>query len=176
MTPGLQVATTQRLILRRLTLDDAAFILELVNEPGWLRFIGDRNARDLEGARAYLERGPMSLYPKLGFGFYRVELGVDGTPVGICGLIKRDALEDVDIGFALLERHAGHGYAYEAAAETVRHAREDLGLKRLAAITNTDNLRSIALLEKLGMRFERMFRLPGDESDVRLFGMELQAP
>ena len=173
VTPGLQIASTDRLIIRRLTLDDAAFILELVNEPGWLRFIGDRNVHSLDDARGYLERGPMSLYPKFGFGFYRLETKPGGVPVGICGLIKREALEDVDIGFALLARHAGLGYALEAAKETVRHAREDLGLKRLAAITNPDNTRSIALLEKLGMRFERMFRLPADENDVRLFGMEL---
>jgi RimJ/RimL family protein N-acetyltransferase len=170
---GAVVRRSERLVLRRLVPEDAAFVMELVNEPGWLRFIGDRHVHSLEDARGYLERGPLTLYERLGFGFYRVEIGASGTVVGICGLIKRDALEDVDIGFALLARHAGHGYAFEAAAETLRHAREDLGLKRLAAITNPDNVRSIALLEKLGMRFERMIRLPGEESDIRLFGMEL---
>ena len=170
---GVRVCDTARLVLRRLTLEDAAFILELVNEPGWLRWIGDRNVHSLEDARGYLERGPLRLYDTLGFGFYRVELKADGTPIGICGLIKRNGLDDVDIGFALLERHAGNGYACEAAAAAVRHAREDAGLGRLVAITSLDNARSIALLEKLGMRFERLIRLPDGTEDLRLFGMEL---
>jgi RimJ/RimL family protein N-acetyltransferase len=167
------VLRTERLVLRRFVPDDAAFILEHLNEPAWLRFIGDRNVHSLEAARGYIERGPMMMYARRGFGLYRVELGATGEVLGMCGLIKRDALEDVDIGFSLLARHAGKGYAFEAAAGTVRHAREDLRLRRLAAIVNADNIRSIALLEKLGMCFERMIRLPGEDVDIRLYGMEL---
>jgi [ribosomal protein S5]-alanine N-acetyltransferase len=173
--PGRLVGRTARLVLRHFTLDDAAFILELVNEPDWLRFIGDRDVHTLEQARTYLERGPMSLYDKFGFGFYRVELAADGTPVGMCGLIQREVLDGVDIGFALLERHERCGYGHEAAAEVVRQAREDHGLDRLLAITNLDNARSIALLEKLGMHYERDLRLPGEDADVRLYAMELGA-
>jgi RimJ/RimL family protein N-acetyltransferase len=170
------VAATERLVLRRLVLDDAAFILELLNEPGWLRFIGDRGVRTLEDARAYLERVPMTLYAKHGFGLYAVELRADATPVGMCGLIRRDVLPDPDIGFALLSRHEGRGYAIEAAQGVVRHAREDVKLPRLAAIVNPENRRSIGLLGKLGMRFERMIRMPNEDRDIELYGMDLVPP
>jgi RimJ/RimL family protein N-acetyltransferase len=169
------IATTERLALRQLTLDDAAFIRELLNEPGWLRFIGDRGVRTLEDARAYLERVPMTLYAKHGFGLYAVERRADGAPIGMCGLIRRDVLPDPDIGFALLSRHEGHGYALEAAQGVVRHAREDVKLRRLAAIVNPDNERSIRLLARLGMRFERTIRMPNEERDVSLYGMSLES-
>jgi ribosomal-protein-alanine N-acetyltransferase len=100
----------------------------------------------------------------------------DGSPVGLCGLVRRDGLDDVDLGFGLLERWAGHGYAYEAAVEVVRQAREELSLTRIAAITLPDNQRSVALLEKLGMRLERTIRLPGEQADLSLYGMELRSP
>ncbi len=167
--------TTERLVLRELTLDDAAFALELLNEPGWLRYIGDRGLRTVDDARAYLEGGPVSLYAKLGFGFWRVDRSEDGAPVGICGLIKRDWLDDVDLGYALLERFERRGYAREAAAGTIANARDVLKLPRLAAIVNDDNARSIALLESLGFRFERTIHPPGEETLVRLYGLELRA-
>ena len=165
------VAETGRLILSRFTPDDAPFILELVNEPDWLRFIGDRGVRDLAGARAYLEKGPMDLYARLGFGLYKVALKQDGTPLGMCGLIKRDGLDDVDIGFAFLARHRGKGYAHEAAAATLAHARE-LGLTRVAAITTPDNQRSMQLLEKLGFAYRETLKLPQQDSESRLFLLE----
>jgi RimJ/RimL family protein N-acetyltransferase len=171
--PGRIVRETERLLVRRLTLEDDAFVLELLNEPGWLRFIGDRGVRTLADARGYLERVPFTQYAKQGFGLYRLERRADGERVGVCGLIRREGLPDPDIGFALLARHEGNGYALEAAAAVVQHAREDVKLQRLAAIVNPDNVRSIALLEKLGMRFERMIRMPGEDRDIRLFGMTL---
>jgi ribosomal-protein-alanine N-acetyltransferase len=172
---GDKVGETERLVLRRFTLDDAAFVLELVNEPGWLRFIGDRNVRTLDDARAFIEKRLLGPYARLGFGFYRLELKVGGTPVGLCGLVRREGLDDVDIGFGLLQRWEGRGYAHESAVEVVRHAREQLALTRLVAITRPDNGPSIALLEKLGMRFERTLRLPGETVDLSLYGMELVA-
>lgn len=174
--PGDLVLTTERLALRRFTLEDDAFILELVNEPGWLRWIGDRNVHSLADARGYLERGPMKLYATLGFGLYRVELASDGTPIGMCGLIRRDALDDVDIGFSLLARYEGHGYAREAAERVVRHAREDVGLTRLVAIVVAANTRSVSLLKKLGMRYERVVNIPNDPEELHLYGMALDAP
>lgn len=174
--PGDLVLTTDRLVLRRFTREDDAFILELLNEPGWLRWIGDRNVHSLEDARGYLERGPLKLYADLGFGFYRVELASDGSPIGMCGLIQRAGLDDVDIGFSLLARCHGHGYAFEAAARVVRHAREDLGLVRLVAIVVAANERSVRLLKKLGMRYERVVRLPKDPEELHLYGMALVAP
>lgn len=159
--------------LRRLSAEDAGFILRLLNEPSWLRFIGDKGVRTLEDARAYILNGPVEMYSRLGFGLYLVELKADGAPVGICGLIKRDALEDVDIGFALLPEHWGRGYAYEAASAVLAYGREVLGLRRVVAITSADNDSSARLLEKLGLRFERMLKLSAGSAELRFFGTEL---
>jgi RimJ/RimL family protein N-acetyltransferase len=172
-SPGLQVGETARLVLRRFTLDDAEFVRVLVNEPGWLRFIGDRNVRTVEDARAYIENRLLGPYERLGFGFYRLERKDDGTPVGLCGLVKRDGLDDADIGFGLLACFEGHGYAHEAALEIVRQARDVHALTRLVAITRPDNAHSIALLEKLGLRLERTVRLPGDDTELNLYAMNL---
>lgn len=159
---------TSRLRLRRFTEADAAFVLELLNEPGWLRFIGDRGVRDLEAARAYIEKGPGAMYARLGFGLYCVEAKQDGTPLGMCGLLKRDNLEHVDIGFAFLARHQGRGYAREAVVATLGEA-HDLGLSQVAAITNPDNARSIRLLESLGFRARERRRLTPEAPEVCLF-------
>ena len=167
------VLETERLILRWLTLEDTAFVFELATEPAWLRFIGDRGIRDLETARVYLERGPLDLYRRLGFGLYRVELKQDGTPIGICGLIKREGLEDVDLGFAFLSRFQGRGYAREAAAATLVHGRRDLKLGRIEAITDPDNERSLRLLEKIGFRYVDTRRLTAEGPLNRLFVHEV---
>ncbi len=164
---------TGRLRLRRLTADDAAFMLRLMNEPDYLRFIGDRGVRTLDDARRYLLKGPIDSYSRHGFGLYRVELKAGGTPIGICGLVKRDALPDVDVGFALLSEFRSKGYAVEAAAEVMRHAREDVGLGRLVAIVSPDNHRSIGVLKKLGLRFERTLTWPDDGSELALYARDL---
>ena len=163
---------TERLALRRLTADDAPFLLELLNDPAFLRFIGDRGVRTLDDARAYVERGPAASYTQHGFGLYRVARRDDDTPVGICGLLKRDALEHADLGYAFLPAHRGLGYALESAAAVVAHARRDLGLGRLLAITSPDNDASIRVLEKLGFRFERVTKLSEDAHEVKLFALE----
>ena len=172
--PGVNVLETERLVLLRFTLDDAQFVTELVDAPGWLRFIGDRDVHTPEQACTFIEKRLLGPYARLGFGCYRVELKRDGSPIGLCGLVRRDGLDDVDIGFGLPERCAGQVYAYEAAVGAVRYAREELA--RLCAITRPDNQRSIALLEKLGMRFERALRLPGEQTDLSLYGLGLGAP
>jgi len=159
---------TTRLQLRQLTFYDAPFILELVNEPGWLRFIGDKGVRNLDDACRYLRQGPMASYERLGFGLYAVTLKDDGTLLGMCGLLKRETLPDIDIGFAFLQRHQGRGYAYEAAAATIAHARQHLGLKRILAITTQDNDSSAKVLGKIGMRFHSLIESSG-EADLRLF-------
>jgi RimJ/RimL family protein N-acetyltransferase len=163
------VLETERLIVRKLTTDDAPFILELVNEPSWIQFIGDRGVRTLDAARAYISNGPIAMYERFGFGLYLVMLKGDKVPLGMCGLIKRDALPDVDIGFAFLPRYWGKGYAIEAAAAVLAYGRRALGLGRIVAITSPDNQSSIKLLEKIGFVFEGMIRLPGETSEVRLF-------
>lgn len=163
------VLETGRLSLRHLADDDAAFILELVNDPDWLRFIGDRGVRSLDDARAYILNGPVASYARHGFGLYLVELRDGRAPVGMCGLLKRDWLDDVDVGFAFLPRFRGMGLAHEAARATLDFALGTLGLPGVAAIVSPENAGSIRLLEKLGMRFERMAVPPGAEQEVGVY-------
>ena len=167
------VLETDRLRLRRLSAEDAAFILELLNDPAWLQFIGDRGVRTLDDARDYIRKGPLEMYARLGFGLYLTELKEGSVPIGICGLIKRDSLQDVDIGFALLPQFRARGYASEAAAATMEYGKSVLGLKRIVAITSPSNLDSAKVLEKLGLRFERLVRLSDDSEEVRLFAADL---
>jgi RimJ/RimL family protein N-acetyltransferase len=152
------------------SLEDAEFILGLLNEPSWLQFIGDKGVRTLEDARAYILKGPVDMYSRLGFGLYLVELKKSVLPIGMCGLIKRDILEDVDIGFAFLPAYWGKGYAYEAAAAVMAYGEKVLGLDRIVAITSLDNDRSAKLLEKLGLRFEKVLKLAPGSEEVKLFG------
>lgn len=168
----MKVLETDRLILRRLTLEDAAFILQLVNEPSWLRFIGDRHVRTLEDARSYIQKGPMESYERLGFGLYAVERKGDPAPIGICGLVKRESLEDVDIGFAFLPGFWGKGYAYESASAVMAYGRKTFDLTRLVAVTAPENHASIRVLEKLGLQFEQMVRLSPEDSEILLFGRD----
>jgi RimJ/RimL family protein N-acetyltransferase len=169
----LKVLETERLVLRRLSVDDGAFILQLLNDPAWLRFIGDKGVRTLEDARNYIVTGPMDMYERVGFGLFLTERKSDGVPIGLCGLIKRDALEDVDIGFAFLPGFRAKGYAHEAAAAVLEHGKRVFGLRRIVAITNPENEDSVKLLEKLGLRFERMVRLSDDGHEVSLFAAAL---
>ena len=161
-----------RLRLRRLTEEDAPFILQLVNEPSWLRYIGDRGVRTLEDARVYLTKGPLDMYQRLGFGLLLVERREDGAALGLCGLIKRDTLPDVDLGFAFLPEHWGKGYAREATTAVLDDGARSFGLQRVVAITSLDNQRSIQLLEKIGFHFDRTIGGP-DGAQLRLFAIEL---
>jgi RimJ/RimL family protein N-acetyltransferase len=169
----MNVLETERLILRRATVEDGEFMLELLNDPSWLRFIGDRGVRTLEAARDYILKSLVAMYERLGFGLYLTELKNEGVPIGICGLIKRDSLEDVDIGFAFLPKFRGKGYAYESALAVMAYGKSTLGLNRLAAITSPDNHDSARLLEKLGFNFERMVRLSQDSPEVSLFASNI---
>lgn len=170
---NLKVLETDRLIVRWLSIEDAEFILQLLNEPSWLRFIGDKGVRSLKDARNYILNGPVEMYSRLGFGLYLVELKEEVASIGICGLIKRDSLEDIDIGFAFLPKFWGRGYAYEAASAVMEYGRKTFGLTRLVAITSTDNYISAGLLEKLGFNFERMIKLSDDSEEIKLFAVDL---
>jgi RimJ/RimL family protein N-acetyltransferase len=164
------VLETDRLRLRHLSPEtDAGFILELLNQPSFIRYIGDKGARNLDNARAYIVEGPLKSYREHGFGLYLVELKGDATPIGICGIIKRDTLPDADIGFAFLPRYWNHGYAFEAAAAIMTYARETLGLDHILAITTPDNESSARLLAKIGFRFDRMIRMAPEAQEIRLF-------
>jgi [ribosomal protein S5]-alanine N-acetyltransferase len=161
------VLTTPRLALERLTLADAPFILTLVNDPDWLRYIGDKGVHTLDDARRYLETGPLAMYARDGFGLLRVTLLESGAPIGMCGLLRRDTLPAVDLGFAFLPRHRGQGYAREAAAAVLEHAFGTLGVDRILAIVSFGNTRSEIVLGKLGFRPAGTVRLGAE--DLQLF-------
>ncbi|MFJ8260775.1 GNAT family N-acetyltransferase [Rummeliibacillus sp. NPDC094406] len=164
----MKILETNRLILRLQTADDAAFILELMNDPSWLRFIGDRGVRTLDDARAYIMNGPVQMYEQFGFCLYLVERKEDHAPIGICGLVKRDSLEDVDIGFAYLPKYWSKGYAYEAASAVMSYGKDKLGLTRIVAITSQENQASESLLKKIGFQFEKLIQLADDPEELKL--------
>jgi len=171
---GMVPLETDRLILRELTVEDAPFMLELVNDADWLRFIGDRGIRSVADAGAYILSGPVAMYRRLGFGLWHVALK-NGTPIGVCGLIKRETLDHVDIGFAFLPDFRGRGYAYEAALASLNYGRDILGLDRIVATTTLDNAASGRLLEKLGLKFERVIRPAAERPDLKLYGLNFSA-
>lgn len=169
----MKILETERLILRRLDAGDAPFVRQLVNEPAWLEYIGDRGVKTIEDSRRFIENGPVAMYQRHGFGSYLVELKATGEPVGICGPIKRETLPDIDLGFALLTKFHARGYAFESASAVLAYAKNQLGLSRIVAITAQGNVASVGLLEKLGFRFERMVRLVPDGPELKLHAIAL---
>jgi RimJ/RimL family protein N-acetyltransferase len=163
------VLSSERLLLRELTHDDAGFVIELLNDPDFVRFIGDRGVRTEADARAYLDKGPIASYARHGFGLYAVVTRDAAQVTGICGLLRRDWLDEPDVGFAYLPRFRGRGYAGEAARAVLDDAAGRLGLARITAIVSPGNERSIRVLAKLGFRYERDARPPGENADVRVF-------
>jgi RimJ/RimL family protein N-acetyltransferase len=164
-----KILETERLLLRQLEVTDAPFILELVNEPAWLRFIGDKRIKTIAAAQDYILKGPVAMYARTGFGLWLVELKAKRTPIGICGLIKRDSLPDIDLGFAFLAGYWRNGYAFESATATILYGQKSLGLKKIVAVMSPDNQASERLLEKLGFRFERLVRLSDGAPEIKLF-------
>ncbi|HEY0173266.1 MAG TPA: GNAT family N-acetyltransferase [Pyrinomonadaceae bacterium] len=169
----MNVIETERLKLREVTEADAPFVLELLNDPDFVRNVADRGVRTLEEARRYVAERFVESYRRDGFGFWLVEPKGSTAPAGICGLVKRDSLPGVDVGYAFLPPFRSKGYASESASAVMRYARETLGLRRLYAIVNPENAVSVRVLEKLGMRFERMFRLSEDEPEIKLFAADI---
>jgi RimJ/RimL family protein N-acetyltransferase len=170
LASGTNVIESARLSLRELAMPDAQFILELLNEPGFVRFIGDKGVRTLADARDYIAKGPMDSYRRHGFGLYLTSLRGCATPIGICGLVKREALADVDLGFAFRSSYWAKGYASESAAAVLDYARNILRIKRIVAIAATDNHASIAVVAKVGLRLEGTVKLAEDGPDLYLFG------
>ena len=158
------ILETERLVLREFNFDDAPFIFKLVNTPSWLKFIGDKNVRTVQDAKNYLETGPIESYKENGFGLSAVVLKDDHCLIGMCGLVNRESLEDIDIGFALLPEYSGLGYGNEIASATVRHAKNVLGLKKIVAITDAKNISSIKLLNRIGLQFEKTVSLSINDS------------
>ena len=163
---------TERLRLTHLSDRDAEFIRGLLNEPSFLRYIGDRGVRTADDARRYIQDGPVAGYAHYGYGLLRVGLKAGDTPIGICGVLRRETLPEPDLGFSLLPAWWSKGYAFEAASAVMRYARGTLRLGRILAITSVDNETSIRLLGKLAFRFERMIRLGDDTTELRLFASE----
>jgi len=161
------ILETERLRLRTFTMADAPFVLELLNTPNWLQYIGDRGIKTLEQAQSYLANGPILSYNTYGFGLYLVELKESATAIGMCGLLKRNYLEHMDIGYALLPAYEGNGYALEIATATMNYAFTKLHLMHLAAITDTGNERSVRLLEKLGFQLKELITI--ENKDLNLF-------
>jgi [ribosomal protein S5]-alanine N-acetyltransferase len=169
----LTILETERLLLRQLSTEDAEFILELLNEPSFIRNIGDRGIRTIEGANSYILNGPVASYAKNGFGLYLVKLKETNESIGMCGLIKRDTLEDVDIGYAFLPKFWSKGYAVEAAQAVKEYARDKVKLNRIVAIVDPQNQGSIRVLEKIGLQFEKMVKLSEDDIELKLFGANI---
>jgi RimJ/RimL family protein N-acetyltransferase len=163
------ILETQRLTLQEFTLEDTAFIIELLNSPGWLRFIGDRNVKTEQQAADYLRNGPLKSYQQNGYGLSMVETKEGKKSIGMCGIIKRDNLENPDIGFAFLPEFTGKGYGYEIASATLNYARNQLHIPTVWAITLPDNMHSIRLLEKIGLTVSHTFSFPDSEEKLLLF-------
>lgn len=160
---------TQRLVLRRFTRDDAPFILALLNDPDWRKYIGDNGVRTPDQARAYLREGPIAMYARFGFGLLAVDLKDGGQTIGMCGLIRRDGVADVDIGFAFLPAFRARGLAREAASAILALGHQTLGIPRIVAFTAPDNAPSARLLGQIGMRLERTTVLPNSAEELLLF-------
>ena len=165
----MKVLETERLILSHLTLADAAFMLELMNEPEFIEFVADRGLRTEEDAALYLAEKILPSYERFGFGLWRVDLKESATAIGICGLLKRDTLDDPDVGFSILKRFCRKGYAYEAALAVLNYGRTTLGLAEICGITAPNNRISIRLLEKLGLKLQRRIHVPGYGTESLLF-------
>jgi RimJ/RimL family protein N-acetyltransferase len=171
----MMVCTSKRLQLRHLVDSDAAFILELLTDPDFVRNIGDRGVSTLETARGYISTGPGASYARFGFGLFLVQLQDPVVPIGICGLLRRDTHPDVEIGFAYLPEFRGKGFALEAAAAVLNFAQQSLGLDRLTALTAPDNHASMKLLEKLGFEFLGMVHLNEFGRPSRMFALDVNA-
>ena len=171
--PNLKVLESERLILRRFVPADAGFILELLNEPSFVQNIGDRGVRTVSDAERYIETGPAASYARNGFGLYLVLLKESSESIGMCGLIKRESLPGVDLGYAFLPRFWSKGYAIESVRAMLEFAGNEVRLERLLAIVDPNNQGSIRVLEKAGFKYERMVRLSADDIELRLFAIEI---
>jgi ribosomal-protein-alanine N-acetyltransferase len=168
------VFQTERLQLRCFDAQDADFILELLNDPGWLQHIGDRGVRTLDDARAWIDTRLTASYHRHGYGFWGVQRRGEAVLLGLCGLIKRDSLPDVDVGYAFLPRHRGHGYAREAVVGCLLHGRDAFGMRRILAITSPDNTASQRVLEGAGMHLEDRRVLAGEQRETWVYAWDAQ--
>jgi len=160
---------TDRLIIRKMTLTDAPFLLKLLNDPTWIQFIGDRNVNTIKDAENYIKEKMIASYQKNGFGFYVLATKDKNTSVGTTGLIDREGMKHIEVGFALLQEFTGKGYAFEATKAMLDFAHKTLKINPIVAITDLENIRSGKLLEQLGFRFDKNIQLPSFEKPSKLF-------
>lgn len=168
------VLETDRLILNYFSLDDAHIILELLEEPSFKEFIGDKGVRTIDDARDYLQKGPLESYARHGYGAYLTVEKKDNLSVGMCGLFKRDHMQYPDLGFAFFARACGKGYALESAQAVIQHSRQTLYLPILSAAADPANVKSVALIDKLGFQYQHSFRETDGETDLNYYEMSLQ--
>ena len=169
----MKILETERTILREIVEADAEFILDLLNQPSFIKYIGDRNVRTLTDAREFIENRFRQSYRENGFGLYTVELKETNAPIGICGFVKRDSLPFADIGFAFLPQFENKGYAFESAKSVLDYGRSVLGLKKILAIVSPGNVASEKLLEKINFEFEQMIEIP-EGVKLQLFALKEQ--
>lgn len=170
----MNIAETDRLILSKITIDDAPFILELMNTLDWITYIGDRDVRTVEQAATYIKNNQLRAYETQNFGYYKVLLKAENSkPIGSFGLLKRETLDHVDIGFSLLPQYKGKGYGFEGASELMKLAKHTFNIKTICAITLPENEPSIKLLEKLGLSYEKTVKPFDDDKDLLLFAKTL---
>ncbi len=165
----MNLITTDRLLINKITIDDAGFILELMNDKDWIKNIGDKGVRTIEDAQAYIQSRFLKTYNESDYGFYTMNLKNTQQIIGIVGLVDRKGIDHIDIGYGILPEFRGKGYAFEAAKAIHDYGYQELNLEKIVAIVNPDNLPSIKLLTKLGLEFEKMVRLPEGDKDIKLF-------
>lgn len=171
--PTLIILETERLFLRPLIRDDAEFILRQLNEPSWLEFIGDKNVYSLNDAKKYIELAPMTMYQRYGFGLFLVCSKESSSPMGLCGLMKRDNLNDADLGYSFLPEYWNQGFALEAVKSILDYAKNTHQLSRILALSKSSNTPSIKLLNKVGFLFDRDLKLLEDEESLQIYQLEL---
>lgn len=162
---------TNRLIIRPTDETDAPFLVTLMNSPGWLQYIGDRQVYSKEGAVEYIRNRITPQFERLSYGSYTVLRKSDETKIGTCGLYDRDGINGIDIGYALLPDFQGNGYAFEAVDQLKILAFNQFGLTKIHAITNKENLSSQRLLKKIGLHFDSFVTLPHQAEEVMLFSL-----
>ncbi len=167
------IVETKHLALFKLCADDAPFVLELLNDPEWLQFIGDKGVKTINDAINYILEGPIKSYEQFGFGLFLTKKKNSNIPIGICGLLKRNYLDHVDLGFAFLPKFRGKGYATESASAVLNYGKNEFGFRHILAITQPNNPKSISTLKKIGFKYEHMLEIPGGGPEVQLLSVDI---
>lgn len=160
---------TDRLSIRYIKVEDFNFIFRLLNDPSWIKYIGDKGIKTEDDAKNYIQTGPLQMYKNFGFGLYLVTLKETAVPIGLCGLIKRPSLENIDLGYAFLPEYTGKGYAFEATKAVLQYGKEQLTIDKIVAITTLDNFSSEKVLLKLGFTFDSLIKEKNDAEELKLF-------